>query len=485
MLVASLTVAEILLLKALDRRFGQYGHDDFAAVVQHHLLLLLFDLRIANIHIERSDDGVLAYPALRNQIFQLARQLRKCCEVRFIRGPCGRKRLLVLIRRRIGFLGSVGGLPVIARRIRQHLDMVAVRLQRFGYGRRHRAVGGQNRARIILKQRHGTVQEVFLVLADHAGTVLTTRARAVAVGEKHLIGRIMHTRRAVGLIEMVGRQFGHVAVVQPSGDLFDAGVLPRSVAVLGKVLAVDLLLDRGVVLGDLDGYAHRNLLPVEQVRQLLDQFVELQTGADIRLALAEFADKRFHAVTARLQSPLVGRGLLEGRYIFPLKVLRDRCVFSLGIRHGTDESRDAGQIGKGCRPVTALAVDDLVALVLRSHADRLQNAHLTDALGELLQRPLADIFTRIVRAGDDLIQIETYHRRLCLRRCDVARGSLRGGCGGCFFRNNRRSRGGGGWLLAALPLLRLLLCGLHDIRQFLPCVSRLYALSIFIFECGL
>ena len=89
-------------------------------------------------------------------------------------------------------------------------------------------------------------------------------------------------------------------------------------------------------------------------------------------------------MASRLDGFAIGRGLLAGVHVLALQVLRDGRVLGLGVRKLPDKGRNVFQSRHRGRPVTAFAVDDLEALVLGAHADRLQHARLPDALGEFL-----------------------------------------------------------------------------------------------------
>ena len=77
---------------------------------------------------------------------------------------------------------------------------------------------------------------------------------------------------------------------------------------------------------------------------------------------------------SRLQGPLVGCGLLARTHVFALQVFRDGGILRLGVRQLPNKGRDEFQTRHCSRPIAALAVDDLEALGLRTHADRLKNA---------------------------------------------------------------------------------------------------------------
>ena len=291
--------------------------------------------------------------------------------------------------------------------------MVALLFECFEHCGRRFAVCGQCRTRIVLEEFHGLLYQKLVVLADHALAVLTARATArTFVLEQHLIGRIVLAGKALRLIEVVAFQLGHITLVEPPGDLLDPRRLPRVVTPLGEMIVVDLLLDVGGIFGDLCSDAHRNLLLVEHPGQGIDQLAEFQSRADVGFRLAEFAHEALDRMPPRLQGPLVGCGLLARTHVFALQVLRDGGILGLGVRQLPDKGRDELQARHRSRPIAALAVDDLETLVPRTHADRLQHARLSDALGKFQQRFFAEVFAGIVGRIDDLVQIQQPDIRL-------------------------------------------------------------------------
>ena len=291
--------------------------------------------------------------------------------------------------------------------------MVALLFECFEHCGRRFAVCGQCRTRIVLEEFHGLLYQKLVVLADHALAVLTARATArTFVLEQHLIGRIVLAGKALRLIEVVAFQLGHITLVEPPGDLLDPRRLPRVVTPLGEMIVVDLLLDVGGIFGDLCSDAHRNLLFVEHPGQGVDQFAKFQTRADVGLRLAEFAHEALDRMPPRLQGPLVGGGFLARPHVLALQVLRDGGILGLGVRQIPHQGRNEFQIRHGGSPVATLAVDDLEALVPRTHADRLKNARLFDALGKFQQRILAEILAGIVGRIDDFVQIQQPDIRL-------------------------------------------------------------------------
>ena len=295
----------------------------------------------------------------------------------------------------------------------QLFDVIALFLKSFEYCGRRFAVRSQRRTRIVFEEFHSLLYQKLVVLADHALAVLTARAATRAfVLEQHLIGRVVLAGKALRLIEVVAFQLGHITLVEPPGDLLDPRGLPRAVTPLGEMIVVDLLLDVGGIFGDLRSDAHRNLLLVEHPGQGIDQLAEFQSRADVGFRLAELAHETLDRMPPRLQGPLVGSGLLARPYVLALQVLRDGGILGLGVRQITHEGRDEFQARHCSPPIAALAVDDLEALVPRTHADRLKNARLFDAFGKFQQRFFAEVLPGIVGRIDDLVQIQQPDIRL-------------------------------------------------------------------------
>ncbi len=170
-----------------------------------------------------------------------------------------------------------------------------------------------DRPRVRLQQLQGLLNEVFVVLAHHAAPVLAARTSVrTFILEEDLVGRIVVAGVAFGLVEAVGIQARHVAIVEPPGNLLDPGILPRQAASVREMLFVDLLLDRRIVFRDLGGDTNRNLLPVELLGEGVDQITEFQSGADVGLGFPELPNQALDRMTARFQRPFVGRSLLAG-----------------------------------------------------------------------------------------------------------------------------------------------------------------------------
>ena len=372
--------------------------------------------------------------------------------------------------------------------------MVALFLKSFEYCGRRFAVRSQRRTRIVFEEFHSLLHEKLVILAEHALAVLAARATArTFVLEQHLIGRVVLAGKALRLIEVVAFQLGHVTLVEPPGDLLDPRRLPRAVTPLGEMIVVNLLLDVGGIFGDLCSDAHRNLLFVEHPGQGVDQFAKFQTRADVGLRLAEFAHEALDRMPPRLQGPLVGGGFLARPHVLALQVLRDGGILGLGVRQIPHQGRNEFQIRHGGSPVATLAVDDLEALVPRTHADRLENARLFDAFGKFQQRFFAEVLPGIVGRIDDLVQIQQPDIRL---RMDCRLVYERTFLISRFLRFDRRFFGNLGTsripcflsgdvgnsclavcILAPLLRLRVHFRSLHNIEQFLPCVSRVYPLA--------
>ena len=417
MLVADFPVTTLLLQQPLQRRRRNDGNEDLMLIVlplvYRHFPLLVPDLFVADFNIEVADDGIFAHAPFRDVEFQLLRLFGEGRHFGFVLHLSLGE---LLFRFELFGLRSVGYLRafvVVINAIFQFFDVVALLFECFEHCGRRFAVCGQCRTRIVLEEFHGLLYQKLVVLADHALAVLTARATArTFVLEQHLIGRIVLAGKALRLIEVVAFQLGHITLVEPPGDLLDPRRLPRAVTPLGEMIVVDLLLDVGGIFGDLCSDAHRNLLFVEHPGQGIDQLAEFQSRADVGFRLAELAHETLDRMPPRLQGPLVGSGLLARPYVLALQVLRDGGILGLGVRQLPDKGRDEFQARHCSRPIAALAVDDLEALVPRTHADRLKNARLFDALGKFQQRILAEILAGIVGRIDDFVQIQQPDIRL-------------------------------------------------------------------------
>ena len=257
------------------------------------------------------------------------------------------------------------------------------------------------------------------------------------------------------------------------------------------MIVVDLLLDLRGVFGDLGGDAYRNILLVEHLGQSVDQLAQFQPRADVGFRLAELTHQRLDGMAPRLDGLVIGRGLLARFHVLALQVLRDGSILGLGVRELPDKGRNVCQTRHRGRPVAALAVDDLEALVLGAHADRLKHARLPDALGKLQKRLLPKVLAGVVGRIDDLVQVQKLNLRfLLLHGYRLGNRSLylgtrilrRGSFGGylllrfwcsCDRNDCRRS-----CTFAALLRFRIRFHSLHNIEQFLPCVSRVCARTI-------
>ena len=417
MLVADFPVTTLLLQQPLQRRRRNDGDEDLMLIVLPlvycHFPLLVSDLFVADFNIEVADDGVFTHPPFRDVEFQLLRLFGKHRHF----GPVfllGRSE--ILFRLELFGLRGVGHLRtfvVVISIVFQFFDVIALLFECFQHRSRGFAARSQRRMRVVLQEFHGFLYQKLVVLADHALAVLTARATArTFVLEQHLIGRVVLAGKALRLIEVVAFQLGHVTLVEPPGDLLDPRRLPRAITPLGEMIVVNLLLDVGGIFGDLCSDAHRNLLFVEHPGQGVDQFAKFQTRADVGLRLAEFAHEALDRMPPRLQGPLVGGGLLARPHVLALQVLRDGGILGLGVRQIPHQGRNEFQVRHGGSPVAALAVDDLEALVPRTHADRLKNARLFDALGKFQQGILAEILAGIVGRIDDFVQIQQPDIRL-------------------------------------------------------------------------
>ena len=430
MLVAELPVSMVLPQQTLHRR-GR-NHRDVnrpfsCGILDCDLSLLLRDVLIANLHVEHSDDGIFADTALRNVEFELPGLFRKPGQCRFVALHGFRVVFFRRVALRLRGFGHLGGRIVVIEIVIQLLNPIALLFEMFDYRIGRIAHRGKDRPRVRLQQLQGLLHEVFVVLAHHAAPVLAARtALRTFLLEENLVGRIMVAGEAFGLVEAIGIQAGHVAVVEPPGNLSDSGILPRQAAAVREMLLVDLLLDRRIVFRNLGGDANRNLLPVELLGKGVDQITEFQSGADVGLGFPELPDQAFDCMTARFQRPFVGCSLLTGCNVLALEVLRNGGILGFGIRQLTDKGRNEFQPRHRCGPITPFAIDNFKTFIFGPDANRLQNPDLADAVGEFLQGLRAEILAGIVGAADDLVQIQQLNGRGgLLFRCLGIGGSLR------------------------------------------------------------
>jgi len=379
MFVADFPVTTLLLQQPLQRRRRNDGNEDLMLIVlplvYRHFPLLVPDLFVADFNIEVADDGIFAHAPFRDVEFQLLRLFGEGRHFGFVLHLSLGE---LLFRFELFGLRSVGYLRafvVVINAIFQLFDVIALLFERFEHRDGRFAARSQRRTRIIFQEFHGFLYQKLVVLANHALAVLATgTATRTFVLKQHLIGRVVLAGKALRLIEVVAFQLGHVTLVEPPGNIFDPRRLPRVVTPLGEMIVVDLLLDVGRIFGDLRGHAHRNILLVEHPGQGVDQFAKFQTRADVGFRLAELAHEALDRMPSRLQGPLVGCGLLARTHVFALQVFRDGGILRLGVRQLPNKGRDEFQTRHCSRPIAALAVDDLEALGLRTHADRLKNA---------------------------------------------------------------------------------------------------------------
>ena len=103
-----------------------------------------------------------------------------------------------------------------------------------------------------------------------------------------------------------------------------------------------------------------------------------------------------------LQQLLVGRRLLQRVELDAVDVLQ-QGVAEHGVVGGVpDDGRHGLQAGRASRPESTLPHDELVgALAVLADDDRLEEAELLDAVGELLERLVVEDLTGLLRVGDD------------------------------------------------------------------------------------
>ena len=102
-----------------------------------------------------------------------------------------------------------------------------------------------------------------------------------------------------------------------------------------------------------------------------------------------------------LDQLLVGRGLLERVEVGPVDVLDERLLERGDVVALADERRHPTDPQPAGRPPAALAGDELELVTDRPDEHRLEDADLTDRLGQLVEQLLVEALTRLVRVRPD------------------------------------------------------------------------------------
>src|SRR5689334_7709690 len=97
---------------------------------------------------------------------------------------------------------------------------------------------------------------------------------------------------------------------------------------------------------------------------------------------------------------------LQWIQVLALDVLDQSELGGRRLVHLTDDRRDAVDSRALGRAPTPLASDDEEILTRGPKQDRLQHAALTDRLGELVERLLVELHSRLVRIGLDPCNVD-------------------------------------------------------------------------------
>jgi hypothetical protein len=101
---------------------------------------------------------------------------------------------------------------------------------------------------------------------------------------------------------------------------------------------------------------------------------------------------------------LVRRRLFERVQVFPVDILKERIPQQVVVLGCANDGRDAFQPCCSGGTDTPLPHDDLVALPVGTHHDRLKHANRFDAVGQLLQRLFAEGAAGLAWVGVDAIE---------------------------------------------------------------------------------
>ena len=97
----------------------------------------------------------------------------------------------------------------------------------------------------------------------------------------------------------------------------------------------------------------------------------------------------------------IGERLVDRIEVRALDVLDERDLELIAVGELADERGDPLEAGEARRADAALAGDQLVAVEGLRDEDRLEDAVLADARGELLEARVVHVATRLVRVGRD------------------------------------------------------------------------------------
>ena len=145
------------------------------------------------------------------------------------------------------------------------------------------------------------------------------------------------------------------------------------------------------------GMSHLYLVVLQRHLHLSRQFQQTHVVGDGSTALADTLTDLGLRHTRRLCQMLVGQSNLDGVQVLALYVLHQCHLHHSLIFHGDDVGRYLRQASQLRGTPTALTGNDLVSAVLHlSYRDGLDDAQLTDAVGQFLQGILVKFAARLV-----------------------------------------------------------------------------------------
>ena len=170
-------------------------------------------------------------------------------------------------------------------------------------------------------------------------------------------------------------------------------------------------------------------LPLAEVAE--DFAVELQETdevGDAGAGLAEAIGDRFLREVEVAHQRGHADGLVDRVEVGPLQVLEERQHGAGGVTGFDDAHRDEllAELLEGAQ--ATLAGDELVATLDLTHDDGLEQPLGADGLSEFLDGGLVELFTRLVRVGDDGGDRQFGHREGVRRGGRGGRGCDGGGC---------------------------------------------------------
>ena len=151
--------------------------------------------------------------------------------------------------------------------------------------------------------------------------------------------------------------------------------------------------------------AHRELSGSNAGAHLLGQTQQAKVIGDRRAVLADRDGNLLLRQSRLVAEPLVGLRFLDGIEVLALDVLDQRGLEEFLVADLGDVDRQLQQAGDLRCPPAALAGDDLEALALAAHDDRLHQARAADRLGQFLQLHVVEASSRLQRVGVDQVEI--------------------------------------------------------------------------------